>query len=142
MRSARTPKRPLVHLSRLWAVALVTVWLATPAVAQDTETQELKNVERALEQDRGKAEALAREAEVLKLEIRKLRDDSIVAARQAQSREERLFEIESRLATLERQEIAKRAQLRDRHRQLTRPRSTSERLAWHFAQVNNLFPDS
>ncbi len=129
MRSARNPKPTLAHPSRLWAVAFLTVWLAAPAMAQNTETQELKAVERALEQDRSRAEALAREAEALKLEIRKLRDESIAAARQAQSREDRLTEIESRLATLERQEMDKRTQLRGRHQQLTGTLAALQRIA-------------
>ena len=129
MRSTQISERLSAHPSRLWAAALLTVWLATPAMAQDTKTQELKDVERALEQDRSRAEALAQEAEALKLEIRMLRDESIVVARQAQSREDRLTEIESRLVTLERQETAKRAQLRGRHQQLTGTLAALQRIA-------------
>ena len=107
MCGARNSKRHFAHTLRLGATVLVTVWLASPAMAQDTEIRELEAVERALEQDRSRAEAMAQEAEALKLEIRMLRDESITAARQAQSREDRLTEIESRLATLERQELSR-----------------------------------
>ena len=138
MRGARGSKR---HLGRsctrlgarlgpgLLAAALLVLCLAAPATAQDTKSRELEDVERALAQDRGRAEALAREAEALKLEIRMLRVESIAAARQAQSREDRLSEIESRLAVLERQETAKRAQLRGRHQQLTGTLAALQRIA-------------
>ncbi len=115
--------------SGLLAAALLAACLAPPAMAQDTKSRELEDVERALERDRGRAEALAREAEALKLEIRALRAESIAVARQAQSREDRLSGIEARLATLERQETAKRAQLRGRHQQLTGTLAALQRIA-------------
>ncbi len=138
MRGARHPKRPLDHPwarlgaglgTGLLAAALLAVCLAPPATAQDTKSRELENVERALERDRDRAAALAREAEALKLEIRRLRAESIAAARQAQSREDRLSEIEWRLADLERQEVAKRAQLHGRHQQLTGTLAALQRIA-------------
>ena len=134
MRGARDPKRPMGHSctrlgTKLLAAALLAVCLAPAATAQDTESRELEDVERALERDRSRAEALAREAEALKLEIGMLRVESISAARQAQSREDRLSELESRLATLERQEAAKRTQLRRRHQQLTGTLAALQRIA-------------
>ncbi len=130
MRGARDPKRPLGQIcAKLLAAALLAICLAPAATAQDSESRDLEDVERALERDRGRVEALAREAEALKLEIRMLRVESISVARQAQSREDRLSEIESRLATLERQEAAKRAQLRSRHQQLTGTLAALQRIA-------------
>ena len=134
MRYAHHPKR---HLGRrrtrrgggLLAAAVLATWLVTPAMAQDTNSQQLEDVERALELDRSRAEALAQEAEALKLEIRMLRDESIAAARQAQSREDHLSEIEVRLATLERQETVTRNQLRGRHQQLTGTLAALQRIA-------------
>ncbi len=113
----------------LLAPALLALWLAAPAGAQDTKSQELEDVERALEEDRGQAETLARQAEDLKLEIRALRADSIAAARKAQAQEARLSEIEARLAALERQEAAKRAKLEGRHAQLTGTLAALQRIA-------------
>ena len=115
--------------TRLLAAAILAVWLTSPAEAQDTESQELQDVERALEQDRSRAEQLARQAEALKREIRALRVESIAVANQAQSREGRLTEIESRLADLERQEATKRAQLRSRNHQLTGTLAALQRIA-------------
>ncbi len=134
MRGARDPKRHLGHActrlgTGLLAAALLALWPAPPATAQDTKSRELADVERALAQDRGRAEALAHQADALKLEIHMLRAESISAARQAQSREDRLSEIESRLAALERQETVKRAQLRGRHRQLTGTLAALQRIA-------------
>jgi septal ring factor EnvC (AmiA/AmiB activator) len=134
MRCAHHPKQ---HLSRrrtrrgdgLLAAAVLATWLVTPAMAQDTNSQQLEDVERALELDRSRAEALAQEAEALKLEIRMLRNESIAAARQAQSREDHLSEIEVRLATLERQETVTRNQLRGRHQQLTGTLAALQRIA-------------
>lgn len=129
MRGARDANLRTRLGTGLLAAALLAVCLAPPATAQDTKSRELEDVERALERDRGRAEALAQEAEALKLEIRTLRAESIAVARQAQSREDRLSEIESRLATLERQETAKRAQLRGRHQQLTGTLAALQRIA-------------
>jgi septal ring factor EnvC (AmiA/AmiB activator) len=130
MLTAHHSRRNLGHPgTRLLAAAILTVWLTSPAEAQDTESQELQDVERALEQDRSRAEELARQAEALKREIRALRVESIAVADQAQSREGRLTEIESRLADLERQEATKRAQLRGRNHQLTGTLAALQRIA-------------
>ena len=134
MRGARDSNRHLGHCctrlgARLLAVTLMALCLAAPATAQGTDSRKLEDVERALAQDRSRADALTRAAEALKLEIRMLRAESIAAARQAQSREDRLSEIESRLAVLERQETAKRAQLRSRHQQLTGTLAALQRIA-------------
>jgi septal ring factor EnvC (AmiA/AmiB activator) len=134
MSGARDPKRPKGHLSTslrvgLLAAALLAVWPAPAAMAQDSQTRELEKVERALERDRSRAEALAQEAEALKQEIRLLRTESIAAAQQAQSQEDRLSEIESRLAALQRQEAAKRSQLRGRYHQLTGTLAALQRIA-------------
>jgi septal ring factor EnvC (AmiA/AmiB activator) len=119
-------------LNRKWiflAAALLVADPASPAFAQDRESQELKDVERALEQDRSRAAALARQAEALKLEIRALRAESIAAARQAQAREAKMSGIEALLADLGRQEAAKRSQLRGRHHQLTGTLAALQRIA-------------
>ena len=119
-------------LNRKWvclATALLIADPAPPAFAQDSESQELKDVERALEQDRSRAAALARQAGVLKQEIRALRAESIVTARQAQAREAKMSDIEALLADLGRQEAAKRSQLRGRRRQLTGTLAALQRIA-------------
>ncbi len=130
MPGASSPERPMGQIcTRLLAAALLAICLAPAATAQDSQSRDLEDVERALERDRGRAETLEREAEALKREIRLLQVESIAAARQAQSREGRLSEIESRLATLERQETAKRAQFRDRQHQLTGTLAALQRIA-------------
>jgi len=119
-------------LNRKWvflAAALLVADPASPAFAQDSESQELKDVERALEQDRSRAAALARQADVLKQEIRALRAESISAARQAQAREAKMSDIEALLADLGRQEAAKRSQLRGRQHQLTGTLAALQRIA-------------
>ncbi len=138
MRGAHDPKRLLGHscarpgagpVTGLLTAVLLAVCLVSPATAQDSQSRELEDVERALERDRGRAEALTREAEALKLEIRNLRAESIAAAHQAQAREDSLSEIEWRLAALERQEATKRRQLRGRRQQLTGTLAALQRIA-------------
>ncbi len=130
------PARPRHHNGRLAriaaapALALLAMALATgPAVAQTARTEALEAVERALEEDRGAAESLGREAEKLKLEIRALRADSIAAARQAQEHEARLSDIETRLGELEREEAVKLADLQERRMQLTGTLAALQRIA-------------
>ena len=151
------PARPRQHngcLARIAAapaLALLAMALATglttglttgPAVAQTARTEALEAVERALEEDRGAAESLGREAEKLKLEIRALRADSIAAARQAQEHEARLSDIETRLGELEREEAVKLADLQERRMQLTGTLAALQRIALMPADALIVAPGS
>ncbi|MCH8001270.1 MAG: peptidoglycan DD-metalloendopeptidase family protein, partial [Proteobacteria bacterium] len=151
------PARPRQHNGRLAriaaapALALLAMALATglttglttgPAVAQTARTEALEAVERALEEDRGAAESLGREAEKLKLEIRALRADSIAAARQAQEHEARLSDIETRLGELEREEAVKLADLQERRMQLTGTLAALQRIALMPADALIVAPGS
>ena len=123
----KTPRRAGAAL--LPALALLAGALATPVAAQTAQTEALEAVERALEQDRGKAESLGREAEKLRLEIQALRADTVAAARKAQEHEARLTNIETRLEALQQEETAKLASLQDRRLQLTGTLAALQRIA-------------
>lgn len=86
-----------------------------PAAAQQ---KELKDVERALRQDRAQAEELMHRAADVAREIQALQVESISAARGAQNHEASLSALEALLADLESQESAKVGALAARRDQL------------------------
>jgi len=132
----------LALLAMALATGLTTGLTTGPAVAQTARTEALEAVERALEEDRGAAESLGREAEKLKLEIQALRADSIAAARQAQEHEARLSDIETRLGELEREEAVKLADLQERRMQLTGTLAALQRIALMPADALIVAPGS
>jgi len=128
----RRPAAPLggLRVRRLGAaaaLAVLGVLAASPApVAQENR---LKVIEKALEQDRAKAEQLQTRADTLEKEIQALRTNSISAARKAQDFETRLSEIETQLASLEEREAAKVADLDARRAQMAGTLAALQRIA-------------
>lgn len=125
MRVLLQPTSPLFGAARL-VVAIMLVLAAAPTNAQGTKLDE---VERALQQDRAKAEELDRQARALKEEIKTLRRDLVAAARQAQDLEERLSALEGSLAELEDRRTRKHAALNARHAELARTLGALQRIA-------------
>ncbi len=109
------------------------------ARAQETR---LEAVERALEEDRAKADALARQAEALKSEIRVLRRDLVAAAQTAQDLEEALSATEQALAELEAERIQKVAALQDQRAHLARTLGALQRIAVRPPEVALAAPGS
>jgi septal ring factor EnvC (AmiA/AmiB activator) len=108
------------------ACAALVLSLAAGAQAQQ---QELKDIERALDADRARAQELQRQAEALEQEIQALRVESVSVARAAQDHESRMSEVESQLADLERQEAQKTADLHKRRTQLGLTLAALQRIA-------------
>jgi septal ring factor EnvC (AmiA/AmiB activator) len=99
------------------------------------EESRLKEVERALEQDRAKAEALGRQAQALKDEIKGLRRDMVAAARAAQDLEEALSATEQALAGLEAERAEKQATLQTQRGRLARTLGALQRIALRPPEV-------
>ena len=99
-------------------------------------------MERALEEDRAKADALARQAQVLKDEIRTLRRDMVAAAQTAQDLEEALSATEQALAELEAERVEKLAALREQRDRLVRTLGALQRIAIRPPEVALAAPGS
>jgi septal ring factor EnvC (AmiA/AmiB activator) len=131
---------------RLYIGPIIAVWTAVllaaagpAALAQDTR---LKEVERALEQDRAKAQALSRKAQALKDEIKTLRRDMVAAARAAQDLEEALSATEQALAGLEAERAEKQAALQAQRGRLVRTLGALQRIALRPPEVAFVAPGS
>jgi murein hydrolase activator len=86
-----------------------------PARAADTPQQQLKSLEKQLQDSRDKQAQFAKAAEALAQEIAKLRADSIATAKTAQIHESALSDLEEQLGVLNAEEAQKAAEL-TRHR--------------------------
>ncbi|MHA1600349.1 MAG: peptidoglycan DD-metalloendopeptidase family protein [Alphaproteobacteria bacterium] len=127
---SRCPALPLkmLRIGRHCAVMVALCTVATsPALGADGNR--LKVIEKALEQDRAKAEQLQTRAAALEKEIITLRAESISTARKAQNFETQLSEIEAQLAALEEQETAKVADLETRRAQMGGTLAALQRIA-------------
>jgi septal ring factor EnvC (AmiA/AmiB activator) len=97
---------------------LAAALLIRPAPAQDGRPDEqLKAVEKALDEGRKTQARYAKEAETLAAELAGLRDSSVAAAQAVQAREEAVSQIEDQLAQLADDEERKVATLQERARQ-------------------------
>jgi septal ring factor EnvC (AmiA/AmiB activator) len=94
---------------------LAGLLIMPPARAADTPQQQLKSLEKQLQDSRDKQAQFAKAAEVLAQEIAKLRNDSIATAKIAQTHEAALSDLEDQLAALNAEEASKAAEL-TRHR--------------------------
>jgi septal ring factor EnvC (AmiA/AmiB activator) len=100
-----------------------------PAAAKDAPREQLKAVEKALEQGRERQGKLAQEAEALGEEVAALRAESVAAARAAQQDEAALSELEDELARLSAEEREKSAALQARAAQQVELLMALQRLA-------------
>jgi septal ring factor EnvC (AmiA/AmiB activator) len=114
---------------------LAALLLAATGPGALAEESRLKDVERALEQDRAKAEALGRQAQALKDEIKGLRRDVVAAARAAQDLEEALSATEHALAGLEAERAEKQAALQTQRGRLVRTLGALQRIALRPPEV-------
>ncbi len=119
------PPRP--RLGLVLAICVVLGLAAPQPVA--AQQNELKDIERALREDRTQAEELTRQAEKLSREIQALQVESISAARKAQDHETRLSTLETKLMDLERREAQKVEALTARRGQLGLTLAALQRIA-------------
>ncbi|NIA68289.1 peptidoglycan DD-metalloendopeptidase family protein [Pelagibius litoralis] len=119
--------RPLLAGLSLIGLAAALLWPA-PAPAQQTES-DLQALERTLQEDRAKAEALTNAARELTAEVEGLREKAIATAARAQSLESEIGAAEQNLAALDREETEKTDRLAKRRNQLALTLGALQRLA-------------
>ncbi|MFI4988432.1 MAG: murein hydrolase activator EnvC family protein [Alphaproteobacteria bacterium] len=131
------------------AAALVIVALllsAGPAAVAEQRgkapVQSLENVERALEQDKTRAEDLAKRSAAVAAELEEVRRKMIAAAAATQDEEEQVGEIESTLAALRAAEAEKSLALKGERARLSLTLGTLERLALYPPEALAALPES
>jgi septal ring factor EnvC (AmiA/AmiB activator) len=117
--------RKSATLAAFAVIAAGILW-PYPAGAQNDQ---LKNIERAIEQDRSRAAELKRQAERLAEEIQALRVESIALARKTQDHETDLSALEAQLPELEEREQAMLGTLTARRQQLGQTLAALQRIA-------------
>jgi murein hydrolase activator len=108
---------------------LAGLLLCLPAYAAESPEQQLKSVEKRLDESRSKEADYARQAESLAAELARLREDSIAAAKAAQEHEAALSALEERLAALGAQEAEKAQELKQHRTQQVELLMALERIA-------------
>jgi septal ring factor EnvC (AmiA/AmiB activator) len=122
-------------------LCLAAALLSQPAPAQDGRPDEqLKAVEKALDEGRNAQARYAKEAETLAAELARLRDSSVAAAQAVQTREAAISEIEDQLAQLAADEERKVATLQERARQYDEFLMALQRLARNPPEALALAP--
>jgi septal ring factor EnvC (AmiA/AmiB activator) len=122
-------------------LSLATVLLAGPAPAEDERPDEqLKAVEKALDEGRKAQARYAKEAEALAAELTRLRDSSVSAAQAVQAREAAVAGIEDQLAQLAADEDHKVVALQERTRQYDEFLMALQRLARNPPEALALAP--
>jgi septal ring factor EnvC (AmiA/AmiB activator) len=124
-------RAPELSHPRLLALVLAVAFPCIPAEAADVPEQQLKSVERQLDESRAREAQSAHEAEALAAEIAQLRSDSIAAAQAEQEHEAALSSLEDQLAALNAEEERKAAELTRHRAQQTKLLMALERLAYH-----------
>jgi murein hydrolase activator len=109
-----------------FAAALVLCPLARAA---ESPEQQLKSIEKRLDESREKAAQFADQAATLSAEIARLREESIAAAKAAQEHERVLSSLEDQLAVLDDEEARKLAEIKRRRAQQRDLLMALERLA-------------
>ena len=114
-----------------WAfgLALLAALAAPQAVEAAEDKSKLQQIEKARAETQAKAQALERKAKIIRSEILALKLEMVNSARQTQDHEERLTEIEDRLAALEREEAERRTEIESQHGTLVGTLSALQRLA-------------
>lgn len=125
IRAGRRTNLPL-GAALVAAVTVASVTLPETAAAQKAD---LEQIERKMEEERGRASALQRQAEDLGLEIQALTAESISAARAAQNQEAEITALEERLVTLQAREAELTARLAGRRQQMTGIAAALQRIA-------------
>jgi len=109
----------------------------TSAAAQGTN---LEQIEQKLQEERGRASALQRQAEDLGLEIQALTAESISVARATQGQESEITALEEQLVTLEARETELVGRLTGRRQQLTGIVAALQRIALRPTETLVLAP--
>jgi murein hydrolase activator len=139
-RSFRRPARGGRTLCLL-GISLAAALIAAPAPAQDERPDEqLKAVEKALDEGRKTQARYAKEAEALATELTRLRDASVSAAQAVQTREAAVASIEEQLAQLAADEERKVAALQQRTQQYDEFLMALQRLARNPPEALALAP--
>ena len=110
------------------ALILLTGVVAFPSHGADPD-RELRNVERAIEEGKGRKVTLEKKAAAIAKNIRNIRKEMVKVARNTQEREEVVSSLERRLNTLEKKLDQKRQALEKKHYQFGNVIAALERLA-------------
>jgi septal ring factor EnvC (AmiA/AmiB activator) len=121
----RAAGRKFAVLAALAVIAAGTLWPHSAGAQNDR----LKDIERAIEQDRSRAAELKRQAEKLAQEIQALRVESVALARKTQDHETDLSALEAQLPELQSQERDMLATLTARREQLGQTLAALQRIA-------------
>ena len=124
----------------LWLAAVLLASLPAPVLA--AETDELERVERQLQADRERAEALEKERSRKASELNSLRRQAIAAAKKAQRHEAQLIALEARLRELNDNEAAIRSELSQRRFEMSGTLAALQRLSRNPPQTLLAFPDA
>ena len=133
----RVRRTPVPH-----ALALALALAAVAPAASQAQQKQLEEIERALREDRTRAESLKRQADKLAQEIQALRVESVAAARKAQDHEADMSALEAQLTELETQEREKVATLAARRVQLGQTLAALQRIAVQPSEALLLSPIS
>jgi septal ring factor EnvC (AmiA/AmiB activator) len=121
---------------------LTALLLAGPGLADPAKDSRLEELERALERDRAKAEALGRQAQALKDEIKGLRRDMVAAAGAAQDLEDALSATERALTGLEAEQAEKQSAIETQRARLARTLGALQRIALRPPEVAFAAPEA
>ncbi|MEQ8246438.1 MAG: peptidoglycan DD-metalloendopeptidase family protein [Alphaproteobacteria bacterium] len=109
------PRRNLLHLLAVAsAIAVLSVGSVDAQRADDPPENKLREVERAIEAGRTRSQELDREAARIEDELQQLQRTLVESARRAQSQEETVTELETRLGSYRVEERALLTSLNDR----------------------------
>jgi len=133
-RTARGRGRPVLAVPLIFATACL-VALPERGLADDDNDQVLNRLEKAVERDRAKAQALDLQSQLIKKNIRELQAQLVTAAGRAQDFEDELTSIEGTLQELEQQEQTKLEALQGRRQQLSRTLTALHRIAMRPAEA-------
>jgi septal ring factor EnvC (AmiA/AmiB activator) len=129
------PLRPALWLAGILLAAL-------PATLPAAEKNDLEQVERQLQADRERAEALERERKKKATELNSLRRQAIEAAKKAQHHEAQLIALEAKLRDLNDNEAAIRNALSERRFEMSGTLAALQRLSRNPPQTLLAFPDA
>ena len=121
------------HLAGFAAAAGVLLFLAALtgpwAVAQDETQDELRKIERQIEEGRGRSATLDEEAKRLNATVRVLQKELVATAARAQEQEEVVSQLERSLAALSAEDESRRQALADRQRAIQSTLAALQRIA-------------
>lgn len=105
-------------MNKAAALAFLSLLIAADVTAQTNPSERLIELERLMEQERGRERGLARETQATLAAIADLRLKSVDAATAASAAEDQAFEIETRIAALDEEAAARRAAIAKRRSEI------------------------